>query len=142
MNEKPTVPSYYDFCILSECPKASTCLHHVALPMTGEQKVRIFNPHLLDNTGKCPHYVKAEKVFHAKGFKEVMEKLPHGTYKRAVSALMSYFSERTYYRIRKGERLLSPDEQKAVRRIIARLGYTEPWEFDAYVEDYLWEQSI
>ena len=103
MNEKSTVPSYYDMCVVSECPKASTCLRHVALPMTGEQKVRIFNPHLLDKTGKCPHYVKAEKVFHAKGFKEVMEKLPHGTYKRAVSALMSYFSERTYYRIRKGK---------------------------------------
>ena len=126
-------------CVLSECPKASTCLHHVALPMTGEQNVRIYNPYLLDKTGKCPHYVKAEKVFHAKGFKNVMGKLPYNVHKQAVSALMSYFSERTYYRIRKGDCLLSPNEQKAVRCIIARLGYTEQWEFDAYVEDYLWE---
>lgn len=139
MNEKSTVPSYYDMCVVSECPKASTCLHHVALPMTGEQNVRIYNPYLIDKTGKCPHYVKAEKVYHAKGLKDVMGKLPYNVHKRAVSALMSYFSERTYYRIRRGDRLLSPNEQKAVRRIIARLGYTEPWEFDAYVEDYLWE---
>ena len=139
MNEKSTVPSYYDMCVVSECPKASTCLHHVALPMTGEQNVRIYNPYLLDKTGKCPHYVKAEKVFHAKGFKNVMGKLPYNVHKQAGSALMSYFSERTYYRIRKGDCLLSPNEQKAVRCIIARLGYTEQWEFDAYVEDYLWE---
>lgn len=142
MNDKPTVPSYYDFCIFGECPKASTCLRHTALPMTEELKVRIFNPHMLNKTGKCPYYVKAEKVFHAKGLKGMMEKLPYGIHKRAVSALMSHFSERTYYRVRKGDRLLSPDEQKAVRRIITRLGYTDPWEFDAYVEDYLWEQSI
>ena len=138
MNDKLTVPSYYDLCIVNDCPKSSTCLHHVALSMASEQKISIFNPNLIDKSGKCGHYIKAEKVFHAKGFKEMMGKLPYDIHKRAVSALMSYFSERTYYRIRKGDRLLSPDEQKAVRRIITRLGYTEPWEFDAYVEDYLW----
>ena len=138
MNDKLTVPSYYDLCIVNDCPKSSTCLHHVALSMTSEHKISIFNPNLIDKSGKCGHYIKAKKVFHAKGFKEIMGKLPYDIHKRAVSALMSYFSERTYYRIRKGDRLLSPDEQKAVRKIITRLGYTEPWEFDAYVEDYLW----
>lgn len=138
MNNKLTVPSYYDLCIVKDCPKSSTCLHHVALSMASEQKISIFNPNFIDKTGKCTHYAKAEKVYHAKGFKGMMGKLPYDIHKRAVSALMSYFSERTYYRIRKGDRLLSPDEQKAVRRIITRLGYTEPWEFDAYVEDYLW----
>lgn len=138
MSENTTVPSHYDLCIVGECPKASTCLHHVALQMTREEKISIFNPRLLDKTGKCTHYAMTEKVYHAKGFKEMMGKLPYNIHKRAVSALMSYFSERTYYRIRKGDRLLSPDEQKVVRRIITRLGYTEPWEFDDYVEDYLW----
>lgn len=142
MNGKTTVPTYYDMCIANECSKASTCLRHLALPMTEEKRIRIFNPRMLDTTGNCPHYVKAEKVSLAKGFRIMMEKLPYNLHRRAVSSLMSYFSERTYYRIRKGDRLLSPEEQKAVRSIIDRLGYTEPWEFDAYVEDYLWEQSL
>lgn len=138
MNEQTTVPSYYDMCVVSECPKASTCLRHVALQSADNVRFSIFNPRMLDTSGSCPHYDKAEKVLYAKGFKSVMGKLPFNVHERVAATLRAHFSERTYYRIRKGERLLSPDEQKAVRRILTRFGYTEPWEFDAYVEDYLW----
>ena len=138
MSENTTVPSHYDLCIVGECPKASTCLRHVALQLTESKRINILNPRMMTTTGDCPHYAKAEKVPYAKGFKNVMGKLPFNVHERAANALMSAFSERTYYRIRKGERLLSPDEQQCIRRILNRLGYTEPCEFDEYVEDYLW----
>ena len=52
--------------------------------------------------------------------------------------LKEYFSRRTYYRIRKGERLLSPAEQRDVQKILKQCGATGKQEFDAYVEDYEW----
>ena len=67
-----------------------------------------------------------------------LDLLRNSLHERATTAISLHFSERSYYRIRKGERLLSPDEQKAVRQIIARLGFTEEWDFAAYEEDYLW----
>ncbi|MBR5803135.1 MAG: hypothetical protein IKY31_02155 [Bacteroidaceae bacterium] len=138
MNEKITIPYQYKLCIASECPMASTCLRQVAFKLANELALNIFNPRALDTSGGCKHYVKSEKVLYAKGFKGVMDKLPFKVHDRAATYLMAAFSERTYYRIRKGERLLSPDEQIIVRNIITRVGYTEPWEFDAYVEDFLW----
>lgn len=138
MNERIAIPYHYNLCIAGECPMASTCLRQVAFKLADGLTLNVLNPHLLDTSGECKQYVKAEKVMYAKGFKGVMDKLPFKVHDRAATYLMAAFSERTYYRIRKGERLLSPDEQSVVRRIIARVGYTEPWEFDAYVEDYLW----
>ena len=51
---------------------------------------------------------------------------------------MSYFGRRTYYRIRKGERLLTPSEQQRILNILKNCGATHLQNFDAYVEDYDW----
>ena len=51
---------------------------------------------------------------------------------------MSYFGRRTYYRSRKGERLLSLSEQQHVLNILKNCGVSTPQQFDAYVEDYDW----
>lgn len=133
------IPFNYPLCTRTECPKATECLRHVALENSEDARLTILNPKLLETSADgCKHYASANKVLYAKGMKKVMGMLPFNTHERAVSALSMLFSERSYYRIRKGERLLSPDEQKAVRHIIARLGFTAEWDFDAYVEDYLW----
>ena len=52
--------------------------------------------------------------------------------------LMNYLGRRTYYRARKGERLLSPSEKQHILNILRNCGVTTTQEFDAYVEDYDW----
>ena len=51
---------------------------------------------------------------------------------------MSFFGRRTYYRVRKGERLLTPSEQQRILTILKNCGVTHPQDFDVYVEDYDW----
>ena len=51
---------------------------------------------------------------------------------------MRHFSRRTYYRVRKGERPLSPSEQQVVLNALKRCGVKEPKDFDAYFEEYDW----
>ena len=60
------------------------------------------------------------------------------TAQSVISHLMSYFGRRTYYRIRKGERLLTPSEQQRILNILKNCGATHLQNFDAYVEDYDW----
>ena len=52
--------------------------------------------------------------------------------------LMRRFGRRTYYRVRKGERPLSPDEQKSMLNILKQCGINDPGKFDAYFEAYDW----
>lgn len=133
------IPFNYFLCTKSECPKAGECLRYIALTECDDAQITILNPKYLETSENgCKHYAPARKVLYAKGMKKVMGVLPYNLHERAATALSLHFSERSYYRIRKGERLLSPNEQKAVRQIIARLGFTGEWDFDAYVEDYLW----
>lgn len=67
-----------------------------------------------------------------------MENLPYKQMQTVILHLMSYLGRRTYYRSRKGERLLSPSEQQRILNILKSCGVTAPQEFDAYVEDYDW----
>ena len=64
--------------------------------------------------------------------------LPHKIHNLAITYLQGMFNGRNYYRVRKGERLLSPEEQERVLNLLNRLGAQGPFEFDAYIEDYNW----
>ena len=73
------VPNNYTLCIKGECPKAATCLRHVAVAMMPAevQKWSIVSPaYLAQMEGECPHYRSAEKVQYARGFVRMMRTLP------------------------------------------------------------------
>ena len=90
---------------------------------------QIISPrHLASLKGTCPYYRPNKKVRYAAGFVSLLESLP----------LMRHFSRRTYYRVRKGERPLSPSEQQVVLNALKRCGVKEPKGFDAYFEEYDW----
>ena len=88
--------------------------------------------------GGCPHYRSSTKVRYAQGFIGILENLPYKQMQTVILHLMNYLGRRTYYRARKGERLLSPSEQQHILNILRNCGVTTTQEFDAYVEDYDW----
>lgn len=136
-----TMPSQYLLCLNQQCPKAATCLRQLAEQSTPTdiQYWSIISPkHLATLKGDCPYYRSCEKVRFAKGFVGILENLPHKEMQTVISRLMGYFNRRTYYRVRKGERLLSPDEQQKIRKIIKSCGVAQVLEFDEYLEDYNW----
>ena len=135
------IPHNYPLCLNRQCPKAATCLRQLV-----EQEISddiqfwvIISPkHQATLGDNCPHYRSSTKVRYAKGFMNILENLPHKQMKPVTSLLINRFSQRTYYRIRKGERLLSPLEQKSILDILKKCGITGTQEFDGYVEDYEW----
>lgn len=136
------VPSNYALCLNRQCPQASTCLRQLA-----EQEISdcikywtvISSKHqetLTEST--CPYFSSSAKVLFAKGFIGILNNLPYKQMQQVIARLNNQFNQRTYYRIRKGERLLSPAEQKVVLNIIKSCGATGKQEFDAYIEDFDW----
>lgn len=135
------VPHNYTLCLNRECSKAGTCLRQlVEQAVTDSTKyLVIINPkYQATLTGECPYYRSSAKVSFAKGFINLLDNLPTNQMRKVIPLLIGQFSRRTYYRIRKGERLLSPSEQKTVLNILKRCGITGKQEFDAYVEAYEW----
>lgn len=135
------VPYQYPLCLNRQCAKASTCLRQLAEQSATDDIIywSIISPrHLATVKGSCPYYRSAAKVRFAKGFQGILENISNKQMREVVSHLISTFSRRTYYRIRKGERLLSPAEQEEVLKILRHCGVADQQEFDAYTEEYQW----
>ena len=127
------IPYNYPLCLNRQCPKASTCLRQLVeqeVPDSAEYWVVISPKYQAKLKGACPHYRSSQKVQYAKGCMNILDNLPHKQRQLAIIHLMEYF--------RKGERLLSPAEQRDVQKILKQCGATGKQEFDAYVEDYEW----
>lgn len=135
------VPHQYPMCLNRECPRSTTCLRQLAEQSApADIQLWVFvNPKYLDTLeGDCPLYRPDRKVRFAKGFVRILEDLPHKQMKTVITHLIAHFGQRTYYRIRKGERLMSPSEQKFFYNTLTECGVSPSCEFDAYVEDYDW----
>ena len=61
-----------------------------------------------------------------------------GLQHRSITEPMIGFNRKRYYEYHSGYRPVPPDHEQYIRQAILRYGWTEPVEFNAYVEDYLW----
>lgn len=135
------VPYEYPMCLNRKCPKAATCLRQLAeqyVPENIKYWTIVSPKHLATQECDCPYYRPSKKVRYAKGFIGILDNLSHRQTEEIIPYLIGYFSRRTYYRIRKGERLLFPSEQEAILNILKKHGVTGSLEFDAYIDDYEW----
>ena len=135
------VPNSYTLCIKGDCPKAASCLRHVAVSMMPAevQKWSIVSPaYLAQMEGECPHYRSAEKVLYARGFVRMMSAMTMQQAHAFKGGIIATFGMNMYYRMRRGERLITPTEQEEIYQMLEQQGVTTRPEFDAYEKDYLW----
>ena len=135
------VPINYTLCIKGDCPKATMCLRYKATQMMPAevQKWSILSPaYLAQIESECPHYRSAEKVQYARGFVRMMSALTVNQAHVVKDNIVATFGMNMYYRMRRGDRLITPTEQEAIYQMLEQQGVTTRPEFDAYIEDYLW----
>ena len=116
------VPNNFLWCINRQCSKAETCLRQLAERLSPEELISCsaINPkHLAKFKNECPYFCSNKQVRYA-----------------------SNSSRRTYYRVRNGERALSPAEQQNIINILKECGVTFSIEFDSYFEDYYWSNTL
>ena len=83
-----------------------------------------------------------KQVRYAKGFLVILENLTAKQTHFFINRVISNSSRRTYYRVRNGERALSPAEQQNIINILKECGVTFSIEFDSYFEDYYWSNTL
>lgn len=139
------VPNNFLWCINGQCPQAGSCLRRLAekcAPANTKSYSVLSLKHLASLKGECPYYCSDTKVRYARGFLGILENLIPGQTAFLKARIINNTSRRTFYRVRSGERPLSPVEQQSIRNILKECGVTFPVEFDDYFEDYYWGASI
>ena len=135
------VPNNFTLCIKDDCPKAANCLRHATVMMMPAEVERwqIVSPtYLAQMEGECPLYRSAEKVQYARGFVRMMSAMTVQQAHVFKGNIIATFGMNMYYRMRRGERLITPTEQEEIYQMLEQQGVTTRPEFDAYEKDYLW----
>lgn len=135
-------PSDYPKCTQADCPAAEQCLRHLMAQVTPEKAIAItvINPkNLKPELGtSCPYFHSSQPVRMARGFTRALGSVRHGEVNKVMEEISHRWSKATYYRLRKGERLISPQEQKIIADILVQHGAKEPIEFDNYEDGFDW----
>ena len=142
LNEK--APSDYPKCLQANCPAADQCLRNLMGRAVSEKAIAmtVINPkNLKPELGtSCPYFHSTQPMRMARGFTKALDNVRHGEVKKIVAELSQLFDERLYYRFRKGERLINPQQQAIIAEVLTRHGASQPVEFDSYEEGYNWVQ--
>ena len=133
------VPDGYTVCIKSDCPLANNCLRQLAMQVLTKQNkiVRIVNPLLTQPSEQCQFYRSDEPQLYARGFAAMKEEMLPRQYKVFMSRLQSKFGRTGYFERRRGDRLCSPKDIKAIEAVLKDLGL-QHLGFDAYEQRYNW----
>lgn len=142
LNEK--APSDYPKCLQADCPAADQCLRNLMGRAVSEKAIvmTVINPKNLKPAlgTSCPYFHSTQPMRMARGFTKALDNVRHGEVKKIVAELSQLFDERLYYRFRKGERLINPQQQAIIAEVLTRHGASQPVEFDSYEEGYNWVQ--
>ena len=91
-------------------------------------------------TKHCPAFRPKEKVRMGKGMTGIYsDELPRRIERNVRRDIMSLFCRSYYFEYRKGTRLIPPELQETIRGIFRKHGWTQPVEFDEYVDTYQWD---
>lgn len=134
------VPENYALCLRDDCPCGSTCLRRLACGSLMKHCIylRVINPDRCAPGATCPYYRDSAPVLYARGFRGMQSRMFPAQYRMFRENLSDRFNQNKFYQWRRGEYLLSPDEQKLVLQVLHQTGVTEDIPFDHYEEGIYW----
>ena len=132
------IPMGYARCFNDACNRKGNCMHYHARLLTGKQERHLGQavyPTAWQD-GECKYFREKRFVQKAWGFTHLYDNVPQRDKADARRCVRSFFSggNGPYYRYHHGENLLSPEQQDAIMKIIAKFGSTDGIRFDHYVE--------
>lgn len=134
--------SGYAVCFAEACPLREQCLRWlVGQQIPATQKYITCVNHRQEGVGTehCPHHRSARKVQMAQGMTHIFtDDMPKRVEPGVRNALIARQNRSYYFEYRNGKRLIPPSLQKEIRQLFRDFGWTEPVEFDGYVEEYEW----
>lgn len=145
MNSNPIldhshVPVNYAHCLETDCPLGARCLCRLAadcLPDDLEQFYAV-NPRRVRHNEQCPYFRPAVTVRMARAFTRAIGSVPMANIPKVEQAMTALYNRSYYFRMRRGEYLLTPQQQEQIARTLAKYGAAQPVEFDAYEDAIDW----
>ena len=137
MIEFKEIPEWWAVCAQTDCPRSGECLRHQAFKQIPDE-VKTW-PSVLPQAmkdGECPCYVKPERLKMARGFANITNKVRVRATRRAIRLRITEYlgSKGSYYRYRDGERLLSPEQQQWILRLLESYDCPTEGFFTQFVE--------
>lgn len=122
------------FCMMTQCPVKEKCPRHefYLKALEESESITILNPKRIhyDEEG-CEHRLTPQPQRLAYGFKRLAATIPQGN-ARNMDWGISFGSESTYFRTKRGERPLTPDEQGIILAHVKASGGDPDVGFDRY----------
>lgn len=137
MIEFKEIPEWWAVCAQTGCPRSGDCLRHQAfrkIPDGVKTWPCVLSRAMKD--GECPCYVKPERLKMARGFTNISNKVRVRATRKAIRLRITEYlgSKGSYYRYRDGERLLSPEQQQWILRLLESYGCPTEDFFTQYIE--------
>lgn len=132
-------PYTFAHCLNGECLRADKCLRRqVALRMPKERGfVTVLNPKHVEPSGEdCTCFVPDQPQQYARGITHLLDRVPHNDAIIIKQQMINHFGQTNYYRFKRKERLVKPNEQAYIKRLFHNRGVTTEPVFDEYVEYY------
>ena len=134
------IPAGYPLCLHDDCLMADSCLRQLAFRRHEElgTYLKLINPSQCSKQANCPHYVSNQPVRFAKGFVNFKKRMYPDQYDKFMTTLICHFGRNQYFKRRRGDIVLSPEEQEEIRAVLEKVGVNHPMEFDQYIEAINW----
>lgn len=139
--ENTSLPTNYPVCEHNSCPMAATCLHHIAYSILMEQNaelLRLINPTRCSKDEACAYYRDKKPVIFARGFTNFQKRMYPQQYDQFMTTLILHFGRNQYFKRRRGDILLLPEEQEVIRLMLKKVGADSKMDFDKYEEHINW----
>ena len=138
--EYTSLPKDYPVCEHSSCPLAATCLHQTAYSTLLEHAdyLRLINPTRCCKNEACTYYRDKKPVIFARGFTNFQKRMYPQQYDQFMTTLILHFGRNQYFKRRRGDILLPPEEQEVIRLMLGKVGADSKMDFDKYEEHINW----
>lgn len=138
--EYTSLPKDYPICEHSSCPMAATCLHQTAYStlMEHAEYLRLINPTRCSKDEACTYYRDKKPVIFARRFTNFQKCMYPQQYDQFMTTLILHFGRNQYFKRRRGDILLPPEEQEVIRLMLEKVGADSKMDFDKYEEHINW----
>lgn len=137
------VPEWYVVCTNNNCPLREGCMRFLAGSNMPErmEAARCVMPWALKD-GKCRWLDTIKVVRCAAGFSHLFDQVMKKDYTTLREKITKYLrGPKAYYEYKRGERLLTPEQQQRIKELVKDMGYTWDVPFDGVVETYVYGEA-
>lgn len=125
------LPDQFRYCMVSECPKSSTCLWYEVftnVPSTLEH-FPILNPEYLraKDLDHCNYFYPQDLKLFVAGLHGAIDNLPKQKFEQVRLALIDLMGKNNYYRFMRCERWLVPRNNKKLKHFSKNSGLAMYW---------------